>query len=547
MNLRRALAVGALIAVGAVTSLAAPAGAHPLGDFTTNVYSGLRVQAERILVDHVVDLAEVPTFRAMPDIDTDGDRAVSDRERDAYATSVCDRQVDDLTLTVAGSAQTLRIETATLTLVEGQAGLQTARIECSLETPTLDELGAVEFADTSFDGRLGWREVVAAGDGTTLAGSDVPARSTSARLTTYPEDRLQSPLAQTAASFTATPGGGALAGGPDAALPAVPGLDWATDTFTGLVDGRALTLPFAAVAIVVAMVLGSLHAVAPGHGKTVMAAYIVGQHGTVGQALGLGATVAVTHTAGVLALGIALSTSASFAPETLYPWLGLTSGLLVAGIGAMLLLRAVRNRDLPFLGHQHGTGPGQHQHHFDLPTIPEPIGHPAPAMTAAVLVTAGGQPAPSTSLAHPEVHVGRDHGGRHSHDHGRHDHHDHDHGHGGHEVELRSGRMGRGGVVLMGLAGGLVPSPSALVVLLGAIALGRAWFGVVVIAAYGVGMAATLVAAGLLMARLRHRIASFVAAAHPGLSRSMRYLPMVTASLVLVGGVVLAGRALGSV
>lgn len=99
--------------------------------------------------------------------------------------------------------------------------------------------------------------------------------------------------------------------------------------------------------------------------------------------------------------------------------------------------------------------------------------------------------------------------------------------------------------MLMGLAGGLVPSPSALVVLLGAIAIGRAWFGVVVIAAYGVGMAATLVAAGLLMARLRDRIATFVAGAHPTLGRSMRYLPMTTAALVLLGGVVLTGRAAG--
>lgn len=100
--------------------------------------------------------------------------------------------------------------------------------------------------------------------------------------------------------------------------------------------------------------------------------------------------------------------------------------------------------------------------------------------------------------------------------------------------------------MLMGLAGGLVPSPSALVVLLGAIAIGRAWFGVIVIAAYGVGMALTLVAAGLVMARLRDRITVFVSDARPGLGAVMRYLPLVTAGLVLAGGLVLSGRALGS-
>lgn len=531
MKAGRALAAGALVAIGAVAGLASPAGAHPLGNFTTNVYSGLRVEPDQVLIDHVIDLAEVPTFQAMSEIDVDGDGTASADERDRYAAGACGRQVEDLTLTVAEQTQPLAVDAATLTLASGQAGLQTARIECSLRTPTLDELGPVRFADASFAGRVGWREVVVAGDEATISDSDVPASSISARLVTYPEDRLQSPLAQTTATFTATPGGDALGDSAATAIPDVPGLDWATETFTGLVDDRALTVPFAAIAIVIAMVLGSFHAVAPGHGKTVMAAYIVGQHGTVGQALGLGATVAVTHTAGVLALGIALSTSATLAPEALYPWLGLTSGLLVAAIGVALLIRAVRNRHSPFLGHQHGDGPGQHRHHWDLPTVPEPVEQPVPAMAAAAMVTAGSHHPGGPAMSE------LDHDGHH-HDHD--DHHDHHHHH-----EVRSGRMGRGGVMLMGLAGGLVPSPSALVVLLGAIAIGRAWFGVLVIAAYGVGMAATLVAAGLLMARLRDRIATFVAGAHPTLGRSMRYLPMTTAALVLVGGVVLAGRAAG--
>lgn len=541
MNARRALAVGALVVLGAVGALASPAAAHPLGDFTTNVYSGLRVEPDRIVVDHVVDLAEVPTFRAMAQIDADGDGTVSGPEADGHAASVCDRQADALTLTVAGEVEPLRVDAATLTLEDGQAGLQTARVQCDLTTGALPDLGAVGFADASFDGRLGWREIVVAGDEATITRSDVPTASISARLTAYPEDRLQSPLDQTTASFTATPGGDPLAD-PAAPLPDVPGLDWATETFTGLVDDRALTVPFAAVAVVVAMVLGSFHAIAPGHGKTVMAAYIVGQHGTVGQALGLGGTVAVTHTAGVLALGIALSTTATFAPEQLYPWLGLASGLLVAGIGAMLLVRAARNRHTSFLGHQHGTGPGQHTHDRLIPSVPADVREEAPAAELLVAVAAHRPGAVALAdadvLAPPAPH-GHHHSDPHHHDHGYdHPHHDHD---------VPSARMGRGGVMLMGLAGGLVPSPSALVVLLGAIAVGRAWFGVVVIAAYGVGMAATLVVAGLLMARLRDRVTAFVAAAHPRLGTSMRYLPMLTASLVLLGGVVLAGRAMGSV
>jgi nickel/cobalt transporter (NicO) family protein len=264
----------------------------------------------------------------------------------------------------------------------------------------------------------------------------------------------------------------------------------------------------------------------------------------VGQALGLGATVAVTHTAGVLALGIALSTTASFAPEALYPWLGLASGLLVAVIGAMLLVRAVRHRDTPFLGHQHGHGPGQHTHHWDLPVPPHGPADAVALQPSDVLVAAGAHHAGGIGLADVDVLPAPVH--HHDHDHSHHHDHSHDHDHDHDHGDRRSPRMGRGGVMLMGLAGGLVPSPSALVVLLGAIALGRAWFGVVVIAAYGVGMAATLVAAGLLMAKLRDRVTAFVAGAHPTLGRSMRYLPMGTASLVLLGGFVLAGRALGT-
>jgi len=113
--------------------------------------------------------------------------------------------------------------------------------------------------------------------------------------------------------------------------------------------------------------------------------------------------------------------------------------------------------------------------------------------------------------------------------------HGHGHGHG----------YGRVGLVGLGVAGGLVPSPSALVVLLlGAVALGRTWFGVLLVLGYGLGMAATLMAAGLLLVRLRDRLER-LAANRLGqrLSRVTAALPMVTAGLVLVVGLGLAARA----
>jgi ABC-type nickel/cobalt efflux system permease component RcnA len=245
-------------------------------------------------------------------------------------------------------------------------------------------------------------------------------------------------------------------------------VDRATAAFTALVGERSLSPGFAVVALLLAVGLGAAHAVAPGHGKTVMAAYLVGLRGTLRQAATIGATVTVTHTAGVLVLGLVLSASRAVASERVYPWLGLGSGLLLAAVGLGLLVRART-------GHRHPHGHGHNDHHH---------------------------------------------------------HHDH----------VAAGRpLGRRGLVVLGLAGGLVPSPSAVVVLLGGIALGQAWFGVALVVAYGLGMAATLTGVGLLLAHLRTRMdrrLHFPAGSL--LSRLGRLLPAVTASVIVLVGVALA-------
>jgi len=218
------------------------------------------------------------------------------------------------------------------------------------------------------------------------------------------------------------------------------------------------------VALLVAMGLGAAHALAPGHGKTVMAAYLVGLRGTLRQAATIGATVTLTHTAGVLVLGLVLSTTRAVASERVYPWLGLGSGLLLTGVGVGLLLRA-----RPGLRHDH-----------------------------------------------------------HGHD------HDHRHGTGGRP-------LGHRGLVALGLAGGLVPSPSAVVVLLAGIALERAWFGVALVLAYGAGMAATLTGIGLLLAHLRNRMDRRLQLPTGSLlARLGRLLPAVTASVIVLVGLGLA-------
>jgi nickel/cobalt transporter (NicO) family protein len=263
------------------------------------------------------------------------------------------------------------------------------------------------------------------------------------------------------------------------AAPAARGrADRATAVFTALVDERSRAPGFAVAAILLAVVLGGAHALAPGHGKTVMAAYLVGLRGTMRQALTIGVTVTITHTAGVLLLGVVLSTTRAVASERVYPWLGLASGLLLAAVGVGLFARARA-------GHSHAHGPGSGHHDHDHP-------------------------------------------------------HDHPHGH-RHDHQPAGPPLGRRGLVALGLAGGLVPSPSAVVVLLGGIALGRAWFGVALVLAYGIGMAATLTGVGLLLAHLRTRMdrrLNLPAGSLP--ARLGRLLPAATASVIVVAGLALA-------
>jgi ABC-type nickel/cobalt efflux system permease component RcnA len=260
-------------------------------------------------------------------------------------------------------------------------------------------------------------------------------------------------------------------------------VDRVTAAFTGLVGERSRSAGFAVVAVLVAVVLGGAHALAPGHGKTVMAAYLVGLRGTLRQAVTIGATVTITHTAGVLLLGVVLSTTRAVASERLYSWLGLASGLLLAAVGVGLLVRART-------GHTHSHGPGRSHSH------------------------------------------GRDH----DHPHGS------DHGH-PHDRRAAAPPLGRRGLVVLGLAGGLVPSPSAVVVLLGGIALGQAWFGVALVLAYGLGMAATLTGVGLLLAGLRTRMDRRLhLPAGPLLTRLGRLLPAVSGSVIVLVGVAVAVR-----
>ena len=450
--MRRALAAAALAAAAwtAVAVLgAAPASAHPLGNFTTNTYAGLVVRTDGVAVDYVVDLAEVPTLQAR-----------------RSGPPECEELAGGLDVTVDGRAVRLAVAGSDLSYPPGQGGLDTLRLECRFEAAVDVGTAGVDLHDGNLTGRVGWHEVTAVGDGSTLVDSDVPDTSVSSRLTHYPS---QAPLDQRSASVSAQPGGPRLDGGtaPSSAAAERAGDDRFSKAFTSLVGDRSVTPAFGLLAALLAVALGCLHALAPGHGKTLMAAYVLGEDSRLRQLAGLGLTVAATHTMGVLVLGVAVSASTAVAPEAVLTGTSVASGVLLAAVGAGLLARRFRR------------GSAEHDH-----------GHP--------------------------------------------------HGHGHHHHLPRAGSWR---VVGMGFAGGLVPSPSALVVLLGATALGRVWFGVLLVMAYGIGMAASLVAAGALLVRARPRLDAW--SRGPGrIGAAVRALPLITAGGLLVGGLSLAARAI---
>jgi nickel/cobalt exporter len=547
-RLRRRL-LPALVAAAALTGIAvagAPAAsAHPLGNFTVNYYSGIRVEPRAVQITLVVDRAEIPTLQAFPDASPGRQPAGAD----AWRTSQCALLATGANLQIGGSRMPLSVSSSRLDLLAGAAGLATSRLRCTVRTRSLDVVGrSVSYQAATTNGRVGWHEVTAIGNGTTLSDSDVPQSSVSKELTQYPQDLLTSPLDERIARFRVRAGSGLVAAETVAgALSSSPlrGLDRFTTAYTTLVSRTTLTPAFALLAIVLSMMLGGVHAFAPGHGKTLMAAYLVGREGTWRQAAVIGLSVTVTHTIGVLLLGVTLSAAAFAAPEQVYPWLGLLSGIMLAGIGVTLLKSARTGHIHGPGGHTHG--PGDHAH--------APVGHIHREGTHVL------EPAHSHAVDHAHAHA-VDHAHAHAHAHTYGLGHDHDHDHHeptqldqhshSHEPTRQARRFRRGNwrLAAVGLAGGLVPSPSALLVLLGGIALGRAWFGALLVLFYGIGMAAALVGTGLLLVLARDRFERWsllrpASRALPGQVVALRLthaLPMLTSVAVIGIGTWIAIR-----
>ena len=474
-TVRRCLALVTLLSV-AILWPAAAASAHPLGNFTINLYSGIHVVPGEIRIDYVVDMAEIPTFQEKPSIDTDGDGTMSSAELASWAAGEGPALADNLVLSVDGRQMSLEVRSAAARLRDGQGGLPILRFEGVFAAPVA-RTGHIAYSDHNDADTIGWREITAVGeDGEAIRGSDVPAQSVSDALLSYPQDLLSSPLHVTSMQASFAPGTsvGSVdqpAGAVDAAR---PGVD--TSPFASLVDNHGIVLVLLGFALAVAF--GAWHALLPGHGKTLMAAYMVGSETKVRQAVAVGSAVAVMHTASVLGLGLLVITlEQTFRPESLYPWLGLLSGVVAIGLGAYLM-----------------------------------IGRLAAWSEAR------------RDETHERAHAsGQDHS------------HDHPHGH-SHGLPEGVSLTSRRGLLALALAGGILPSPSALIVMLGAIQAHRVGYGIGLILAFSVGLALALIVVSLGALRAREAMANRLS------SFWGRLVPVLSASAIVGVGMFLAVR-----
>lgn len=455
-----------LVLAGLAAALIAPAAAlaHPLGNFTINRYSRIELSGNRVYVLYVLDMAEIPTFQARPAIRAEGESV--------YARKTAASIGRGLELTVGGRRVSLRPLRHALAFPPGQAGLHTLRLEVvytsePLRGPTPLKL---DYRDTNFASRIGWKEIVLRADsGGRVESSSVPAQTISAELRAYPKDLLQSPLDVTQAQAELVPGAGpgvppaTLTGKALQARVAVRAV--ADGGFAKLISRDRLSIGFVLLSLVVALFWGAVHALTPGHGKSIVAAYLVGSRGTPRHAVLLGLTVTVTHTIGVFALGlITLSLSAFVVPDQLYPWLNLVSAVLIVGVGLSVLRWRLRE--------WRGSG---HHHHVHGHS------HPDPAMSLRELLG-------------------------------------------------------------VGISGGIIPCPTALVVLLAAISLHRVGYGLVLILAFSVGLAAAMTAIGLLAVTAKR---AFSRVNFEG--GVVRLLPAVSALVVIGLGIAMTARALPKV
>jgi ABC-type nickel/cobalt efflux system permease component RcnA len=544
---RTARRLAALTALGfaLLAVVAGGASAHPLGNFTINTYDGIVVVPGGVRVNYVVDMAEIPTVQLGRTLDAGGDGTTTPAELAAFALDRSAELPPSIDLTVDGRPVALAVRSAHASFRPGQAGLRTLRLEVVL-TAAIGRAGTLTFSDATYADHVGWHEVTAVGArGAVVAGSTVPTASISDVLLRYPKHLLQSPLDVTTARLSFEPGtSGAAPGLPEGSgsangeevRPGVTG-----GAFARLATWTGLSVPALLLALLLAMAFGAGHALLPGHGKTLIAAYLVGQGGRMRQAAQVGISVAFMHTASVLVLGLAILGLELVAPDRVYPWVTLATGLLVVGMGAALLVIRLRDarRGRVAHGHHHHHG---HDHHEDEESH-DPEGefemelgaHEHEAVDARIPVLAGvgvGAAGPATAIpvAHSLPASSNGHRGPvpNGHSHAGHSHTA--------ERPVLDRPLSRKGLAGLAVAGGILPSPTAIVVLLATFSAHRVGFGLALIAAFSLGMAGALIAVGFVAVRARTAVSKRLS------GRLVWALPIVTAIVIAGLGVYLTIR-----
>jgi ABC-type nickel/cobalt efflux system permease component RcnA len=483
--------------------------AHPLGNFTVNRYSRVELGAQQATLLYIIDMAEIPTQQEIAIVDSNHDGQMSEAEKSSYLADLTKTLQANLHLLIDNKQVPWQVVDQQLEFPTGQANLPTLRLTAhfAADLPVATAAWQAEFLDDNYEGRLGWQEVIVrALPGTNLLASDAPATDVTHELRNYPQDLLQTPKQVNAAKFRFAPQGivdtaaappqanGATTVASNAAAIGKP-----TDRFAELITIPTLGPMAILLALLAAFGWGAAHAFTPGHGKTIVAAYLVGSRGTARHALFLGLTTTITHTAGVFGLGlITLFASHYILPEKLFPWLGVISGLLVVVIGVSLVWGRLRGL-LGWGGHAHH----HHDHH-------------------------------EHDHAHDHTH---DHDHAHAHD------HEHDHAHGLGHSHAPPGADGAPvtwrSLLALGISGGLLPCPSALVLMLGAIALERVAFGLLLILVFSIGLASVLTGIGIVLVHAGKWFERI-----PEGNRLLRVVPVASAAFITLVGLGISWQAL---
>ncbi len=459
---------------------------HPLGNFTVNQFSQIEVDNSQIKIKQILDLAEIPTFQQSAEIDVDKDGSLSQIELNSYAEKITPNYIAQLSLSVNDKLVLLQPESTEIIVSEGEGKLPIIKIIWNVigKLPNSETVNLVNFENKNNNERLGWNEIFVTGKSSVnIFDSSVYGSSLTDELKNYPSESLSAPLVERTAKFSYSfgnlpPTAKTLQTRDGANVTSVQ-----KDKFAELINVPEITLPIVLLGLALAFGFGALHAMSPGHGKTVVGAYLVGSRGTIKHAIFLGLTVTITHTVGVFALGfITLFASSYILPERMMPMLNFVSGLLVLFIGLSLF----KERLFSYLDWKIET------HHH--------------------------QPHSTETDSHPHTHDGVTHthgGSTHSH--------------------LPPQEVSWRNLLALGVSGGLIPCPSAIILMLSAISAGRIGYGLILTLFFSLGLAATLTGIGLLFLNVGKLFDSSSIAGN----RIFKTIPVFSAFLIACIGAVI--------